>query len=43
MIKDIGGDPTGENYAFLNSLFYIGYAPFSTSMNPSQMSIADSF
>jgi hypothetical protein len=30
-IKDIGEDPTGENYAFLNSLYYIGYAPFSRS------------
>jgi hypothetical protein len=28
-IADIGDDPEGDKYAFLNSLYYIGYAPFS--------------
>lgn len=30
MIKDIGGDPEGSKYAFLVSLYFIGYAPLST-------------
>ena len=29
MIDDIGGDKTGETYAFLNALYFVGYAPFS--------------
>jgi len=29
MIKDIGGDPTGERYALLNAMYFISYAPFS--------------
>ncbi|WVR09349.1 hypothetical protein IAU60_006415 [Kwoniella sp. DSM 27419] len=28
MIEDIGGDKTGKKYAFLNSLYYVSYAPF---------------
>ena len=31
MVTDIGGDPTGNNYALINAMFYIGYAPFSRS------------
>ncbi|KIR55946.1 high-affinity nicotinic acid transporter [Cryptococcus gattii Ru294] len=28
MIKDIGGDKTGDKYALLNALYYVSYAPF---------------
>lgn len=31
MVVDIGGDPTGNNYALINAMYYIGYAPFSES------------
>ena len=31
MIKDITVDKDGSKYAFLNSLYYIGYSPFSQS------------
>lgn len=29
MIKDIGGDPSGDRYALLNAFYFISYAPFS--------------
>ncbi|RSH80868.1 hypothetical protein EHS25_007037 [Saitozyma podzolica] len=28
MIKDIGGDPSGDRYALLNAFYFISYAPF---------------
>lgn len=29
MVKDIGGDPSGDRYALLNAFYFISYAPFS--------------
>ena len=34
MINDIGGDPTGNQYALLNAFYFISYAPFSKHYLP---------
>ncbi len=32
LMEDLGSDPEGSTYAFLNSLYYISYAPLSKSL-----------